>query len=307
MAVFLPTCSRATPQSLYWNFDASTLFLSALGTARPGDNAPDETIIGAPGADGKYHGGGSINKADGPHNPFVGLSATFVLSIPNVTSDTLVTRSFFRFGTDASSGFETRFLHVRLHTARCPSCGCPGARTHCPRASRNRPRRRAPACSASDPGKSRWPDVRVSLRGMPVVSRRGALRTLAAIAAGTATGAIAHGYLWERHNLQLVRTDLPMAGLPPAFEGLRVGYISDLHHSEFVGTRRHPARGGVCRGRAAGPRAVRRRLRELRRRPVRRIPAPRRCPCCKHRLVCSPSSAITTTTGRFRMRCAGGV
>ncbi len=26
-----------------------------------------------------------------------------------------------------------------------------------------------------------------------------------------------------------------MAGLPPAFEGLRVGYITDLHHSEFVG------------------------------------------------------------------------
>lgn len=70
---------------------------------------------------------------------------------------------------------------------------------------------------------------------MPVVSRRVALKTLAAIAAGTATGVVAHGYLWERHNLQLVRTDLPMAGLPAAFEGLRVGYISDLHHSEFVG------------------------------------------------------------------------
>ena len=69
---------------------------------------------------------------------------------------------------------------------------------------------------------------------MPVVSRRGALKTLAAIAAGTATGAIAHGYLWERHNLQLVRTDLPVAGLAPEFDGLRIGFVTDLHLSEFV-------------------------------------------------------------------------
>src|SRR5206468_12314515 len=40
----------AGAQALYWNLDASTLFLSALGTPRPGDNPPDETILGAPGA-----------------------------------------------------------------------------------------------------------------------------------------------------------------------------------------------------------------------------------------------------------------
>ena len=68
--------------SLYWNFDASTLFLSALGTRRPGDNPPDETIIGAPKpSDGKYHGGGSID-GNGPHNPFVSGSASFLLLIP---------------------------------------------------------------------------------------------------------------------------------------------------------------------------------------------------------------------------------
>ena len=97
-------------QSLYWNFDASTLFLSALGTSRPGGNPPDETIIGAPlsvadGGDGKYHGGGSIN-GNGPHNPFVAGAATFVLSIPGITEDTIVTSAVFRFGTNATSGFE---------------------------------------------------------------------------------------------------------------------------------------------------------------------------------------------------------
>jgi hypothetical protein len=67
------------------------------------------------------------------------------------------------------------------------------------------------------------------------MTRRTALRTLAVLSAGAAAGATVHGYVWERHALSLVRSDLPMAGLPPAFDGLRVGYITDLHHSEFVG------------------------------------------------------------------------
>lgn len=101
-------------QTLYWNFDATTLFLSALGTARPGGKPPDETILGSP-ADwypsarpgaGKYNGGGSIN-GNGPHNPFVDTQAIFILSIPGVTSDTLVTSAVFRFGTEAADGFES--------------------------------------------------------------------------------------------------------------------------------------------------------------------------------------------------------
>jgi uncharacterized protein len=67
------------------------------------------------------------------------------------------------------------------------------------------------------------------------MTRRTVLRTLAVLSAGAAAGATVHGYVWERHALGLVRSDLPMVGLPPAFEGLRVGYITDLHHSEFVG------------------------------------------------------------------------
>ena len=93
-------------QTLYWNFDASTLFLSALGTARPGGLPPDETILGAPNvSDGEYHGGGSIN-GNRPHNPFVNGTATFVLAIPGVTPDTIVTSAIFRFGTNPTGGFE---------------------------------------------------------------------------------------------------------------------------------------------------------------------------------------------------------
>jgi uncharacterized protein len=70
---------------------------------------------------------------------------------------------------------------------------------------------------------------------VPVVSRRSALQTLTAIAAGTATGMATHGFAFERHALELSRTDLQMAGLPSALDGLRIGFITDLHHSEFTG------------------------------------------------------------------------
>jgi predicted MPP superfamily phosphohydrolase len=69
---------------------------------------------------------------------------------------------------------------------------------------------------------------------VPEISRRSALRALTAVAAGAAGGLVAHGYAYERHGLRLVRTDLSMSGLPAAFDGLRVGFITDLHHSAYV-------------------------------------------------------------------------
>jgi predicted MPP superfamily phosphohydrolase len=69
---------------------------------------------------------------------------------------------------------------------------------------------------------------------MPAMSRRAALRTLAAMTAGASAGVTAHGYFFERHALQVVRTDLPVAGLPPGLDGLRVGFVTDLHLSESV-------------------------------------------------------------------------
>jgi predicted MPP superfamily phosphohydrolase len=70
---------------------------------------------------------------------------------------------------------------------------------------------------------------------VPAISRRTVLKGLAAIAAGTGAGFAIHGYAVERHQLGVVRCDLPMRGLGAAFDGLRIGYLSDLHHSEFVG------------------------------------------------------------------------
>jgi len=51
---------------------------------------------------------------------------------------------------------------------------------------------------------------------------------------GTLTGGAAYGLAYARHQLQVVRSGLPVPGLPPALEGLRVGLITDLHHSDMV-------------------------------------------------------------------------
>jgi uncharacterized protein len=66
------------------------------------------------------------------------------------------------------------------------------------------------------------------------ISRRHLLKSALALTAGVTTGALVHGYGWERHALGVTRVDLPMSGLPQALEGLRVGFLTDLHHSATV-------------------------------------------------------------------------
>ena len=69
------------------------------------------------------------------------------------------------------------------------------------------------------------------------MSRRSALKALTARAAGTVGGAVFHGYAFERHALGLTQVELAISGLASAFDGLRVGFITDLHHSAIVGLR----------------------------------------------------------------------
>jgi len=66
------------------------------------------------------------------------------------------------------------------------------------------------------------------------VSRRGVLKGFAAAAIGASTGAVGHGYLYERFHIGLTRETLDVSGLPPALAGLRVGLITDLHRSDTV-------------------------------------------------------------------------
>jgi predicted MPP superfamily phosphohydrolase len=66
------------------------------------------------------------------------------------------------------------------------------------------------------------------------VTRRAILKSFMAAATGATAGIVAHGVLYERHALQMVRATLPVSGLAPAHEGLRIGFLTDLHHSQFV-------------------------------------------------------------------------
>lgn len=66
------------------------------------------------------------------------------------------------------------------------------------------------------------------------ISRRGALRALVASGVGLGTGAIAYGMAYERHRVERLEVDVKVTGLPPEFEGLRVGLITDIHHSDTV-------------------------------------------------------------------------
>jgi hypothetical protein len=72
--------------------------LSALGTA----TSPSELIIGPPGAGGYTNANGSI-AGNGPHNPFLNQTATFVISDASITANTTVTNVVFGFGTTAGS------------------------------------------------------------------------------------------------------------------------------------------------------------------------------------------------------------
>src|SRR5262245_42070965 len=65
--------------STFWGFPVNSggnFKLTALGFASPGNQAPDELILGPPNGSNLYTGNGSINGND-PHNPFVKNSITF--------------------------------------------------------------------------------------------------------------------------------------------------------------------------------------------------------------------------------------
>jgi predicted MPP superfamily phosphohydrolase len=65
-------------------------------------------------------------------------------------------------------------------------------------------------------------------------SRRDVLKTAAAAGIGLITGAAAHGFLYERHQIEVTRETLRVSGLPDAHAGLRIGFLTDIHRSQTV-------------------------------------------------------------------------
>jgi predicted MPP superfamily phosphohydrolase len=66
------------------------------------------------------------------------------------------------------------------------------------------------------------------------ISRRTALKTVIATTVGTATAGLTYGAAFERHHIGMTSATLPVLGLPPALDGLRISLITDIHHSRIV-------------------------------------------------------------------------
>jgi predicted MPP superfamily phosphohydrolase len=67
-----------------------------------------------------------------------------------------------------------------------------------------------------------------------LISRRTAIKGLLTTTVGSLTGATVYGTAYERHRIGITAVSLPVSGLPPALEGLRIGFLTDIHHSRTV-------------------------------------------------------------------------
>src|SRR6188474_1422920 len=67
-----------------------------------------------------------------------------------------------------------------------------------------------------------------------LLSRRNLLRAAGAVALGTAAGTAAHGFLYERHQIEVTEQTLDVAGWPSSLSGLKIGFLTDLHRSSTV-------------------------------------------------------------------------
>jgi len=66
------------------------------------------------------------------------------------------------------------------------------------------------------------------------ITRRAVLKTLAATAVGAVAGAGSYGYFDERHQLVIARPDVRVTQLPATLDGLRIGFLTDVHCSRWM-------------------------------------------------------------------------
>ena len=67
-----------------------------------------------------------------------------------------------------------------------------------------------------------------------MLTRRAALKGVLATTVGALTGAGIYGVAYERHKIGLTHASLSVSGLAPALDGLRIGLVTDIHHSRTV-------------------------------------------------------------------------
>ena len=66
------------------------------------------------------------------------------------------------------------------------------------------------------------------------LARRRFVQTVSAVAGAIPFAAGAYGFAFERLHYEVRRVDLPVSGLPPALDGLRIAQLSDLHIGSYM-------------------------------------------------------------------------
>jgi predicted MPP superfamily phosphohydrolase len=66
------------------------------------------------------------------------------------------------------------------------------------------------------------------------ISRRTAIKGLLATGVGALTGTVTYGAAYERHQIGVTNAVLPVSGLAPGLDGLRIAFLTDIHHSSTV-------------------------------------------------------------------------
>jgi hypothetical protein len=92
------TVTNAAATTTNWNYTATSTVGHLDDLAGPA-SGPANLIIGPAGAGGVYTAANGSIAGNGPHNPFINQTATFVISDPLITANTVVTAATFSFGT----------------------------------------------------------------------------------------------------------------------------------------------------------------------------------------------------------------
>jgi predicted MPP superfamily phosphohydrolase len=66
------------------------------------------------------------------------------------------------------------------------------------------------------------------------LGRRRFVQTVSAVAGSIPFAVGAYGFAFERLHYQIHRVDLPVSGLPPTLEGLRIAQLSDIHIGSYM-------------------------------------------------------------------------
>jgi uncharacterized protein len=66
------------------------------------------------------------------------------------------------------------------------------------------------------------------------LARRRFVQTASVVAGAIPFAAGAYGFAFERLHYQIHRVDLPVSGLPPTLEGLRIAQLSDIHIGSYM-------------------------------------------------------------------------